>query len=436
MGGAPFEQRARTELCEKCGCTVTDLRKSLTVEVLRGQRPLCPVPACPLVQRMQGFGKMPVVKGKELFGPSPPSVFVGRHGYPKVSVGPLLPPGGDARTAAGLDDPRAWVKGDILSVLGARSQLVRSKAYVDVTSPQDASRSLDVSRELAMATRPVETELTLAKAPRLDFTPHLGDGAPPMGPSVEVVKTRITEHVPVPRKVDAIVSDTHVLASEGIQELYRGGIDPYQIQKLLSVGLLGDARHRRLVPTRWSITATDDMVGQGLIDRIKNHQTVGEIEYYRSELFGNFFHVVYFPTAWRYEMVETWLLGTDWNARSVTAIDAEGFKGRSDYASAITGAYYAARVSALEHLEGRQRQAAVLIVREITDAYWAPLGVWVIREGVKQAFDAPPLKFGEPAAVLQHITRRVKAKGWHTQSALAKDMVQQRTLKDFFRSME
>jgi len=46
----------------------------------------------------------------------------------------------------------------------------------------------------------------------------------------------------------------------------------------------------------------------------------------------------------------------------------------------------------LEHLQERDRQAKCLVLREVTDDYWAPVGVWQVREGVRHAFD------GESAA--------------------------------------
>jgi hypothetical protein len=65
------------------------------------------------------------------------------------------------------------------------------------------------------------------------------------------------------------------------------------------------------------------------------------------------------------------------------------------------GAYYAARLGVLEHLVDRGRQAKCLVLREVTDAYWAPVGVWQVREGVRNAFDADrradSLGFDQPA---------------------------------------
>ncbi|MHA1845932.1 MAG: Nre family DNA repair protein, partial [Promethearchaeota archaeon] len=58
---------------------------------------------------------------------------------------------------------------------------------------------------------------------------------------------------------------------------------------------------------------------------------------------------------------------------------------RKNYASNITGAYYAARKSVCEYLHSIKRQARVLIFREVSGGYVVPLGVWVIREAVKNA---------------------------------------------------
>ena len=65
----------------------------------------------------------------------------------------------------------------------------------------------------------------------------------------------------------------------------------------------------------------------------------------------------------------------------------EGYEGRTSYVEETAGAYYAARLGVLEHLKERGRQAKALVLREITDDYWAPVGVWQVREGVRNAFE-------------------------------------------------
>jgi len=72
------------------------------------------------------------------------------------------------------------------------------------------------------------------------------------------------------------------------------------------------------------------------------------------------------------------------------AADREGYEGRTEYVEETSGAYYAARLGVLEELADRDRQAKVFVVRHATDAYWAPVGVWQIRESVRNAVDAEP----------------------------------------------
>jgi hypothetical protein len=46
-----------------------------------------------------------------------------------------------------------------------------------------------------------------------------------------------------------------------------------------------------------------------------------------------------------------------------------------------------------EHLSHRRCQAAALVLREIHPEYFMPLGVWQIREGVREALKKPAQKF-------------------------------------------
>jgi len=67
----------------------------------------------------------------------------------------------------------------------------------------------------------------------------------------------------------------------------------------------------------------------------------------------------------------------------------------SDYENAITGldhypriagAYFAAKLGILEYLiSHKKRKCSVLVFREIRPEYIVPLGVWQIREGIRDA---------------------------------------------------
>ncbi|MEA3198941.1 MAG: repair protein NreA [Thermoplasmata archaeon] len=413
------------EPCARCGRTLLEVRQGATRDAMRGSALLCSVPGCPLVEKLLGFAA-PKVKGLELVGPSPPSVFVGRHGYPDVSMGPLLPATPESAPALS-DSPEDWKKLDIATILAMRARLYRSKApvRVDVALP---TRALEASRELAMAARPVDAEVTLKKPLRVTEPVSQVDAfAAPMGPSVDVVDARLLSSPSVPRKVDALVSDVHADAATAVNELYEGGVPNHHIQRLLSVGLLGEGERRRLVPTRWSITATDDILGKQMIEEVKEFGLLDAPLVHAADLFGNYFQVLLMPRAWSYEMIEAWHEDGRWQLGR----DAEGYRGRTAYVEQVAGAYYAARLSVLEHLKRIRRQAAVFVYREITDEYWAPLGVWVIREAVKAAMDAKPLVFGDLESALRHVARRSRSQEWTKVATSPREALTQRTLHDF-----
>jgi hypothetical protein len=73
----------------------------------------------------------------------------------------------------------------------------------------------------------------------------------------------------------------------------------------------------------------------------------------------------------------------------------------------MDGGYYAARFSALEFLESVRRQASIYVMREVKPTYDIPLGSWVIRELVKDAFSRQPLIFGSVTDALKSVRTRI-----------------------------
>src|SRR5881409_1114422 len=116
---------------------------------------LCPM--CRRVQRLSGEERCAIhVKAttlaahhkefdtKQISGSSPPGVFVGRFGYPKVFVGPLVPPvHGDTRI---LDAPEEWVGHSMEDIVRFRSTLVRGMHRVHVRDVDRAGRIVDLTR--------------------------------------------------------------------------------------------------------------------------------------------------------------------------------------------------------------------------------------------------------------------------------------------------
>ena len=81
---------------------------------------------------------------------------------------------------------------------------------------------------------------------------------------------------------------------------------------------------------------------------------------------------------------------------------------RKKYASNVTGAYYANRLAACEYLEKIKKQASVVIMREIKEEYYAPLGVGILREATRKAFIQSPEKPETIADAFKIISQRMK----------------------------
>ena len=75
--------------------------------------------------------------GEKLDGSSPPSVFIGRHGYPKVSIGPMIAPY-EGNTSV-LDTPEVWIpsKQTQEDIIRFRLDLVRGKAEVGINDTEN-----------------------------------------------------------------------------------------------------------------------------------------------------------------------------------------------------------------------------------------------------------------------------------------------------------
>ncbi len=388
---------------------------------------LCGRPRCPILERFKAVETIPL--SDNLFGASPPSVFVGRKGYPDIFAGPLVPPNVGDSEARQYDDPKELLKIGIDEVIGLRSRLVRSYTRMDVKDAKAPKNPfLLTSQELAMAEVPVDTEVWFTKP--VDVNVAFDGTLMPMGPAGEIKNITLAENPKVPGKVDYLVSDTDVLAADSIRELHRHDISQHHITRIFSIGLLG--RERRLVPTRWSITAIDDMVGKMLLDDIRDYPEIRDIVLFTSEKFGNHFEILLIPRCFSFELIEIWHPNSVWSEKLWIGSDREWYGGKKGYSS-LAGGYYAARTAAVEYLHAIRRQASVFIVREILPDYWAPLGVWVIREAVRDALAGGGMRFDSVGGALSKMQTRIRTPHdqWRGEMQLLDECRFQRTLMEF-----
>ena len=368
--------------------TIPGLREDPTLCLrCRSAQLLCGKPVCPILVKYRAFERtLPMVSGTTLDGSTPPGVFVGRFGYPKVALGPLLSPVHGSTEL--LDTPEEWVGRSVEEVVGFRTGLVRGTVRYRVTDADRPEGLLERFQLLGLAVESVESEAEFRRPPRGHLA--VSESSPPFGPSAPLERVRLDV-----RKVDPnlerLSSDVHANARVAVEELYDRGVRVSRIQRAFSVGALGRQGRRRLVPTRWSITAVDDLVSKQLLGTVRDLPELDEVLLYALTALDNRWLIAFLPGTYRYESIETWYPNTVWNPsdRVVMMGDHEGYQGRTTYAS-IGGCYYAARLATAEALVRLGRQAGVVVLREVHPGEILPLGVWNVREHVREALRRPP----------------------------------------------
>jgi len=352
-------------------------------------------------------------------GTSPPSVFVGSYNYPKVFVGPMVPPiHGDTSL---LDNPERWIGKSLEDIVNFRLNLVRGIQKISVD--QTEGRYIENLQEVAMSSKPIDSDLTFEKSTS-SYISLDGESAP-FGP-IGVINSAKFSGTISEKSIEKTFYDKDLKAQDAVLNLYNSGIEISKIQKCFSIGMLG--QKRKLVPTKWSITATDDIISKSLVEEILDYNIIDSCRVFSYEHLGNVFTVVLFPHRWIYKMIEAWYsngvlgFGSDYE-------DARGI----DHPPAIAGAYFAAKLGVLEYLAKNHIQSGVVILREIRPEYAIPVGVWQVREGIRQAMRQNPIfadNFDNSLALASNEMSISKTE-WLSHGNICK-LMRQKTLSDFF----
>ena len=401
--------------------------------VCKGTRRLCGKDRCPLMVKFYTKKiNMPVIKSNDVAGSSPPAVFVGRYGYPKVEIGPLLPTFMGDTTE--LDKPELWGGKSMYDIAAMRYQLVRGKYRIDATDFAKSGKIVDNVQELALTAKPVNVETYFEKKPSGRIV--LDDEIMPFGPSGKMSSIRV-ENGRFEHNLEKSFYDTDMNSTDAVVAAYHNGTFVSEIEKAFSVGTMGVGKRRRFVPTRWSITAVDDIIGKNLMKDVRYNETIDEFRLFQWKGLDNWWSIVMMPVTWRYEMIEAWYPKTSWNPspnEMVVAHDHEFFEGRTQYADNITGAYYAARLAVTEYLQSIGRSAGVMVFREVHPGYDIPLGVWNIRENVRAALRTQPYTAESLEGLWPQINAfmDLKKERWLHNSEILKDYLIQRRIEDFY----
>ena len=375
-------------------------------------------------------------------GASPPSVFVGRYGYPKINIGPMVPADIHGNTSI-LDSPEAWTGKTLQEILNYRLSLVRGLNAIKI---DDLENKFILSlQELTMSSKPAESELNFHKIPTFhqsllsNQNNDLNKEFTPFGPQAEIKSFKLSSNTSTNKKIDNLYSDNNIRANDAVIDLYNNGIEISQINKVLSLGMLGRKNKRRLVPTRWSISATDDIISSYLVKKIDLYQSIDQFEVIKYNHFSNYYSIILIPSdVWSFEMIEAWYDQNNVNKFFLES-DYENSTTGLDHYPRIAGAYFAAKLGILEYLtSSKKRKCSVLIFREIRPEYLVPLGVWQIREGIreglriKQANTTTSFSDFRKALVYASKAMRVPLLDWLKHSEMYKNYGKKTLISDFF----
>lgn len=399
----------------------------------RGAKLLCGKPKCPILTKAEGFTKhAQAFLGSELIqGSSPPGVFVGRFGYPKVFIGPMVPAiYGDTSF---LDTPELWKGKTIEEIVDYRYSLVRGCFRADVFDAQVGTRLVETLQEVAMSTKPADSELSLERKPvnRISFS----ENSQPFGPSAPMKAFKPAGNISVDGRIEKAYYDRDLKAADAVFSLYREGVLFSKLEKAFSVGVFGEKKKRKLVPTRWSITALDSTLSLRLIEEIKEYETIDEFRVFAMTNLDNIYVAILTPEMWKFEWIEAWHSGTAWNkfgSRPEMIGDFEGYRGRKTYAKP-GGCYYSTRFAVSEYLSRIGRQAGAIMLREIHPGYILPVGVWNVRESIRGLLMNDYSSFDTAGQAIEYACSKfqISRNDWMENSELLKQTTQQKRITDF-----
>jgi DNA repair protein NreA len=371
------------------------------------------------------------LEGNEISGSSPTDIFVGRFGYPKVNIGPLIPP--EFGNTSNLASPESWRNINIEKLVEMRMKLVRGMHVLNIHDVEKG-RVAEQMRDLALAERPTTADMSFNNRPLSRFS--ASSDSEPFGPSV-VMKALDISNLRYESKLESRYSDRDATATTSMVELYGRGVPVSRIQRALSAGTLGIGKKRKFVPTRWSITAVDDTLSKSNLEKVKSFTPIDSIQAYYNVALDNRWLIFLLPRNWEYESIEAFYPNTTWNegGNKISIFGSyEPYQGRTTYAE-MGGCYYSGRLAVTERLLKMQKQAAALILREVHDGYIMPVGVWNVREHVRQTLETTPVTLSGFQEMLSYAKSKftLNINEWIRTSKILTDTIRQRRIGDYMK---
>ena len=366
--------------------------------------------------------------GKNLEGTTPPSVFIGRWSYPKVYAGPMMSSQmGDTHI---MDSPEEWLGQNKTQdeIINYRMNLVRGKQLIKIDDLENPF--VEKLQDISLASKSIDSEATFGKRPRGSM---LSEDSMPHGPSAVIEKFDI-DAVRWDRQLEKTFYDTDLKATEAVLNLHNKDVPFSAMQKAFSVGAIGTKNNRKLVPTRWSITACDSTLADEILKEVRKFEILDTYRVFEFGALNNYYVIILTPGEWEYEWYEAFIKLM--RNEELIFSDYETNGGKKEY-SIVGGCYYTAKMAVLDYLMKIKRQSGLVILREAYDGY-VPLGVFNVRENIKEAMMQPYLEFETLEKCLEYAGTKLKIpiSRYVKQGTLLNEMLhtKQTTLDMYFKS--
>lgn len=205
-----------------------------------------------------------------------------------------------------------------------------------------------------------------------------------LGTKNELTKIEVNDNISISKQIETHTQG-ETKSKNAIIELYEKGFNESQIINLLSLGQFGISINKKLVPTKWTITAYDKAISDHLLNEVSKYKIIENYEIYNYFDKGNNFLVLLIPDTFSFELFE--------KGDNFEASDYVDYRNKLKYDEPKTaGAFYAGRIGILENLKIRKKQALIIIIRLINN-YEIPLGVVFVRESIREAMKKRIEKF-------------------------------------------
>ena len=366
--------------------------------------------------------------GKNLEGTTPPSVFIGRWSYPKVYAGPMMSSQmGDTHI---MDSPEEWLGQNKTQdeIINYRMNLVRGKQLIKIDDLENPF--VEKLQDISLASKSIDSEATFGKRPRGSM---LSEDSMPHGPSAVIEKFDI-DAVRWDRQLEKTFYDTDLKATEAVLNLHNKDVPFSAMQKAFSVGAIGTKNNRKLVPTRWSITACDSTLADEFLKEVRKFEILDTYRVFEFGALNNYYVIILTPGEWEYEWYEAFIKLM--RNEELIFSDYETNGGKKEY-SIVGGCYYTAKMAVLDYLMKIKRQSGLVRLREAYDGY-VPLGVFNVRENIKEAMMQPYLEFETLEKCLEYAGTKLKIpiSRYVKQGTLLNEMLhtKQTTLDMYFKS--